>query len=163
MPHRDDVPRDMLFGLLALQNGMVTRDQLVAAFGAWTAAPGKPLADLLAGQGALRPEHRPLLDALVEAHLKIHGGDPEKSLAALELNRSTRESLAAAGGPEVEATLTQVGSGTDQDDDRTATFSVGAVRSIRNQPRIFFLPYSGRATLNTFYARGMTSMKIRSV
>ena len=42
--------RDLLFGLLALQNGMVSRDQLVAAFGAWTAAPGRPLADLLAGQ-----------------------------------------------------------------------------------------------------------------
>ena len=40
MPHRDDVPRDMLFGLLALQNGMVTRDQLVLAFGAWTGAAG---------------------------------------------------------------------------------------------------------------------------
>ena len=26
--------RDLLFGLLALQNGMVSRDQLVAAFGA---------------------------------------------------------------------------------------------------------------------------------
>ena len=34
MPRRDDTPRDLLFGLLALQNGMVTRDQLVAAFGA---------------------------------------------------------------------------------------------------------------------------------
>lgn len=27
----------LLFGLLALQNGFITRDQLVAAFGAWTA------------------------------------------------------------------------------------------------------------------------------
>src|SRR5262249_16726255 len=70
----------------------------------WTAA-GKPLADLLADQGALRPEHRPLLDALADAHLKLHGGDPEKSLAALDLNRSTRESLANAGGPKAEATL----------------------------------------------------------
>src|SRR5262245_45801037 len=98
MARRDDAPRDLLFGLLALQNGMVSRDQLVAAFGAWTAAPGQPLAEILAGQGALRPEHRPLLDALVDAHLKLHGGSPERSLAALELNRSTRESLAAVGG-----------------------------------------------------------------
>src|SRR5262249_6255228 len=32
--------------------------------------------------------------APVENHLKRHAGDPEKSLAALDLNRSTRESLA---------------------------------------------------------------------
>src|SRR5262249_2916540 len=83
MPRPHDPPRDLLFGLLALQNGMVTRAQLVMAFTAWTATPGKPLADLLAEQGALRPEHRPLLNALADAHIKLHGGDPEKSLAAL--------------------------------------------------------------------------------
>ena len=127
MPRHDNAPRDLLFGLLALQNGMVTRDQLVMAFTVWTATPGKALADLLAEQGALRPEHRPLLDALADAHVKLHGGDPEKSLAALGVDRSTRESLAAAGGPEVEATLHHVGSGsgTDGDADRTASYAVG--------------------------------------
>jgi serine/threonine-protein kinase len=127
MPRPDDAPRDLLFGLLALQNGMVTRNQLVMAFTVWTATPGKPLADLLAEQGALRPEHRPLLDALANAHIKLHGGDPEKSLAALGVDRSTRESLAAAGGPEVEATLHRVGSGpgSDGDADRTASYAVG--------------------------------------
>jgi WD40 repeat protein/serine/threonine protein kinase len=130
MPRRDNAPRNLLFGLLALQNGMVTRDELVAAFGAWTAAPGKPLADLLSEQGALRPEHRPLLDSLVEAHLKLHGGDPEKSLAALDLNHSTRESLAAAGGAEVEATLARAASGSDAGaSDRTSTYSVGTATS----------------------------------
>ena len=128
MPRRDDTPRNLLFGLLALQNGVVTRDQLVMAFTVWTAAPGKPLADLLSEQGALCPGHRPLLDALVDAHVKLHGGDPEKSLAALDLNRLTREGLAAAGGPVVEATLARVGSGSgsDGDADRTASYAVGA-------------------------------------
>jgi serine/threonine-protein kinase len=127
MPRSNDAPRDLLFGLLALQNGMVTRDQLVLAFAIWTAAPGKPLPDLLAEQGALRPEHRPLLDALAEAHLKLHGGDPEKSLAALDLNQSTRESLAAAGGQLVEATLAHVGSGSASNGgpDGTLSYQVG--------------------------------------
>ena len=53
-----------------------------------------------------RPARRPGR----RATWKLHGGDPEKSLAALDLNRSTRESLAAAGGPDVEATLAHVGS-----------------------------------------------------
>src|SRR6516165_1928120 len=133
MPRSNDAPRDLLFGLLALQNGMVTRDQLVAAFGAWTGAHGRPLAELLSDQGALRPEHRPLLDALVDAHLRLHDGDPEKSLAVLDLNRSTRESLARAGGPVVEATLAHVGSGSnsdgDGDVDHTMTYVVGAATS----------------------------------
>ncbi len=126
MPQRGAAPRDLLFGLLALQNALVSRDQLVLAFATWTAAPGRPLAILLAEQGALRPEHRPLLDALVEAHLKLHGGDPERSLAALDVNRSTRESLAAAG-PVVEATLACVGSGSVEGGgaDRTASYAAG--------------------------------------
>jgi serine/threonine protein kinase/tetratricopeptide (TPR) repeat protein len=127
MTRRDDAPRDLLFGLLALQNGLVTRDQLVAAFGAWTGAPGRALADLLVEQGALDPPGRDLLLALADRHIKAHGGDPEKSLAALDVNRSTRESLARAGGPGVEATLTRVGpgSGSDGDADRTATYALG--------------------------------------
>src|SRR3954469_24783923 len=87
MPRRDDAPRELLVGLLALQNGMVTRDQLVAAFGAWTAAD-RPMADLLVELGALRPGHQPLLEALAEAHLELHGGDPERSLATLDVRRS---------------------------------------------------------------------------
>jgi hypothetical protein len=138
MPRRDDAPRDLLFGLLALQNGMVTRDQLVLAFTAWTGSPGRPLADLLAEQGALRPEHRPLLEGLADAHLKLHGGDPKKSLAALDLNRSTRESLAHAGGAEVEATLAHVGSGSGSngDADRTSTYAVGTATSAGQRFRV---------------------------
>ena len=51
MARRDDAPRDLLLGLLALQNGMVTRDQLIAAFAVWNAAGDRALADLLAEQG----------------------------------------------------------------------------------------------------------------
>jgi hypothetical protein len=52
-PRRDDAPRDLLLGLLALQNGLVSRDQLAAAVAAWTGTPGRALAQLLVEQGAL--------------------------------------------------------------------------------------------------------------
>ncbi len=134
MTRRDDAPRDLLLGLLALQNALVTRDQLVLAFASWTATPGKHLAALLVEQGALRNEHRPLLDSLVDAHLKLHGGDAERSLAALEINRSTRNSLAEAA-PAVEATIARLGSGSgsgsgsteEADADSTTSFGSGAV------------------------------------
>ncbi|MGO9464371.1 MAG: protein kinase domain-containing protein [Isosphaeraceae bacterium] len=122
-------PRDLLLGLLALQNALVTRDQLVLAFAVWTAAPGKPLAALLNEQGALRQEHVPLLEALVDTHLKVHGGDAERSIAALDINRSTRESLAAAA-PAVEASIAQIRTSTiedsDGDADRTTNYAAGS-------------------------------------
>ncbi len=128
MSRRDDAPRDLLFGLLALQNGMVNQPQLVAAFGAWTTSPGRTIADLLVEHGALTASRRVLLDALLAEHIAAHEGDAEKSLAALELDRSTRENIAAAGGADVEGTLAYVGSGpgSDGDPDRTGTYSVGS-------------------------------------
>ena len=69
-------------------------------------------------------------------HVKKHGGDVEKSLAAVPANRSTRASLADLGEPEIEATLARVtrsknGQATEADDDpdRTSTLSVGAATS----------------------------------
>jgi serine/threonine-protein kinase len=124
-----------LFGLLALQNGLVTRDQLVAAIGAWTGAPDGVLAEILVEQRAIDPTGRDLLLALAERHLRAHGGDPEKSLAALDVPPSTRESLAAAGGRVVEATLARAGSGpgsvsgSSRGSERTATYSVGTATS----------------------------------
>ena len=74
---------NLLFGLLALQNGLIDQVQLVAAFQAWTRDKARPLADHLVGRGDLDAEQRGLLEALVAQHLKKHGGDAEKSLAAV--------------------------------------------------------------------------------
>jgi tetratricopeptide (TPR) repeat protein/tRNA A-37 threonylcarbamoyl transferase component Bud32 len=121
---------ELLFGLLALQNGLVTRDQLVAAFAVWTTA-GRSMADIMAEQGALDPARRALLEALLAAHLNLHAGDTARSLAALDLNGSTREKLAAAGGADIEASLTHVGIGSSfsGDVDHPSTFTIGSTAS----------------------------------
>ena len=130
MSRRDDAPRDLLFGLLALQNGLVTRDQLVAAFGVWTAAPTRSLADLLGEQAALNLARRALLDAFVTEHLALHEGDPEKSLAGLAIGRSTRDSLRAAAGPDAEPSLGLVGTDPGSTEhEETLTYSVGSSTS----------------------------------
>src|SRR5262249_61493709 len=103
--------RHLLFGLLALQNGLINQVQLVAAFQAWTLDKVRALADLLVDRGDLSRSRRELLDALVEEHLKEHGGDAERSLAAIPAGRSTRESLANLGDPDIRATLGHFGSG----------------------------------------------------
>ena len=126
--------RNLLFGLLALQNGLIDQDQLVAAFRAWSRDKGRQIADYLVARGDLDADQRSVVEAMVGLHLKKHGGSTEKSLAAIPAGRSTRESLAALGDPDIEATLAHVGSGpastqSDADPDRTATYSVGSATS----------------------------------
>src|SRR6516164_6884351 len=126
--------RNLLFGLLALQNGLINQVQLVAAFQAWTLDKARALADLLVDRGDLSRSRRELLDALVEEHLKEHGGNAERSLAAIPAGRSTHESLARLGDPDIEGTLAQVGAHSTQQDgeadpDRTASYAVGMATS----------------------------------
>ena len=124
--------RHLLFGLLALQNGLIDQGQLMLAFQAWTRDKSKSLADHLEARGDLAGTKKALLDALAEVHLEAHGGDVEKSLAVIPANRSTRAGLAAMGEPEIESTLALVtrnnhGQATEVDDDpdRTGSLSVG--------------------------------------
>ena len=118
----------LLFGLLALQTGLIDQAQLVVAFQAWTRDRGRPLAEHLVALGGLDPGDRAAVEAMAERHLKKFGGDAEKSLAAIPAGRSTREGLAALGDPQIGATLARVGSAspsTELDADRTSTYGVG--------------------------------------
>ena len=141
---REDCPmaaiaaeRDLLFGLLALQVGLIDQGQLVAAFQAWTRDRARPLAEHLAARGDLDPDQRAGVEALVGLHLKKHGGDAGKSLAAIPAGRSTRKSLAALGNHEIEHTLTQLATPPpDGDADRTASYAVGSTASDGQRFRI---------------------------
>jgi serine/threonine protein kinase len=104
-----DASRDLLFGLLALQNGLIDQARLVAAFQAWSLDKSRPMADVLLSQGALDPDDRGAIEALVARHLKKHGGDPEKSLAALGAGWSTREGLRRLADRDLDASLAHVG------------------------------------------------------
>src|SRR6516162_4287784 len=115
--------RDLLFGLLALQNGLIDQGALFAAFAAWTRDKARPLAEHLAHRGDLDPDQRAGVEAMVALHLKKHGGDAARSLAALPAGRSTRESLAALGDPAIERSLTQFAAGSDGEADRTASYA----------------------------------------
>jgi serine/threonine-protein kinase len=124
-----DADRHLLFGLLALQNGLIDQGQLVAAFQAWTRDRARPLAEHLAARGDLDGEQRAGVEAMVALHLRKHGGSAERSLAAVPAGRSTRESLERIGDPVIDATLSGVGSASGSSDgadsDRTASYAVG--------------------------------------
>jgi serine/threonine-protein kinase len=124
--------RDLLFGLLALQNGLINQVQLVAAFQAWTLDKARALADHLVDRGDLDADDRSVVEALVARHLKKHGGDVERSLAAIPAGRSTRESLARINDPDVGGTLARLGSAPTRhgdESDRTASYAVGTATS----------------------------------
>jgi eukaryotic-like serine/threonine-protein kinase len=123
---------DLLFGMLALQNGLIDQVQLVSAFQAWTRCRGKPLAEHLVLRGDLDAEQRTGVEAMLALHLKKHGGDVEKSLAAIAAGRSTCEGLSRMGDADIEASLAHLGHASTQageEADRTSTYSVGVATS----------------------------------
>src|SRR5262245_45325466 len=131
--------RNLLFGLLALQNGLINQAQLVAAFQAWTLDKARDLAAHLIGLGHLNDAQRAAVEVMADLHVAKHG-DVEQSLGAIPAGRSTRESLARLGDPDLGATLGQVGSGhgstEDGDADRTTSYAVGTATSDGQRFRI---------------------------
>ena len=71
--------RNLLFGLLALQNGLIDQVQLVAAFQAWTRDKARVLADQLIALGHLNTSQRAAVEVMAELHVAKHG-DVEHSL-----------------------------------------------------------------------------------
>jgi serine/threonine-protein kinase len=100
--------RNLLLGILALQMDFVSRDALVAAMHAWVLRKSTSLGQLLLEQGALRADTHALLEAIVEKHLEMHGGDAHKSLAAVSSIRSLRNDLEQIADPDLCDSLAQV-------------------------------------------------------
>ena len=114
--------RQLLFGLIALQVGLIDQSQLFAAFQGWARDKARPLADYLTDLGA---EGRVAVEAMVALHVKKHGGDTEQSLVSIHAGRSTRERLAAVGDPDLTRTVARLAAGsTETDGDQTVDNSV---------------------------------------
>ncbi len=126
--------RNLLFGLLALENGLITQDKFVAALRAWIRNQGRQFADYLVDSGDLDSGQRGVVQAMVVQHEKKHDDRTEQGLAAVTAGRSARESVVALGNTEIGATLTQTGYGlestqADADAQRSAGYSVGSTTS----------------------------------
>ncbi len=108
-PAGPSADRNLLFGILAVQMDFITRDALIAAMNAWVLAKHRPLGELLQEQGALTPPQRQALDLVTAEHLKAHGGDPQRSLAAVGVPETVHRELESVPDAEVHATLATVG------------------------------------------------------
>ena len=102
-----DTDSHVLFGLIALQVGLIDQAQLVAAFQASAREKTRPLADHLCVQRSLDADSRAAVEAMAAWHLRKHGGDAVRSLAAIPASRAMREQLAAVGDPELTVTITR--------------------------------------------------------
>jgi hypothetical protein len=108
-PSRPASDRNLLFGILALQMDFISRDALIAAMNAWVLDKARPLGQILQDQGALAADERAVLEALVEKHLRKHGGDAERSLAAIGSAGPVRDELRRLADPDLDASLARVG------------------------------------------------------
>jgi serine/threonine-protein kinase len=127
----DAADRNLLFGLLALQNGLINQSQLVATFQAWTLDKARSLADHLVSLGHLNDAERAVVEAMAALHVQ-KSGDVEQSLAAIPAGRSTRENLAGLGDPQLNATLALTRADSTElnaEADRTASYALGTVTS----------------------------------
>ena len=100
--------RNLLFGIVALQMDFVGRDALVAAMHAWVLEKSKPLGQILEDHKALTRSRRTILEALVAEHVRQHGGDPARSLAALSSGDAARSAFEVVDDSEVRASLVLV-------------------------------------------------------
>jgi serine/threonine-protein kinase len=129
-PHTHSADRNLLIGIIAFQMDFISRDQLIAAMHAWVLSKASPLSQILLDQGALSDPRRALLDALVDEHIKLHAGDPQRSLAAVSSIASVRHELSRIPDQELQASLPLVSAARARDDSaddlfRTQNASVG--------------------------------------
>jgi eukaryotic-like serine/threonine-protein kinase len=87
--------RDFLFGVLAVQLGQATPQQVMAAASAYVVDQSRSVADNLMAAGAISEERRRMLDGMVDEALKVHGGDVHKTMQSIGGDRAI---LASFGG-----------------------------------------------------------------
>jgi serine/threonine-protein kinase len=92
--------RNLLFAVLAMQAGLVGRDDLLAAMNAWALDRSRPLGEFLTEQRALPAEDRDAVERLVERRLARHGQDAAECLAALPLTPHLIDTIDVLPGAE---------------------------------------------------------------
>jgi serine/threonine-protein kinase len=102
---------NLLFGVLALQMDFIDRDALINGLQRWVFDKTRSLGQILHEQGQLSADRVRLLDALVQAHLQVHGDDPQRSLAAVSVSRPLASDLQVVVDADLQASLAHAAAG----------------------------------------------------
>ena len=89
--------RDILLGVIAIQLGQATAQQVMAAASAFFADPSRSIPERLLAEGALSPEQLRALEDLVDEAVRAHGGDLHEASRSL----GASEGLPASSGGSV--------------------------------------------------------------
>jgi tRNA A-37 threonylcarbamoyl transferase component Bud32 len=74
--------RNLLFGMLALQNRLVDQHDPIAAFQCWSRERSRPMARIMVERGALTEHDHAMLEGLVRRHVQKHEGEGVVCLGA---------------------------------------------------------------------------------
>ena len=85
MSKSSDPSHDLLFGLLAMQTGLIDEGALFAAFAAWSRDKSACVADHLVALGHLDAPRRAAAEGIAGLHVQALGGDSRKSLGVLSV------------------------------------------------------------------------------
>jgi formylglycine-generating enzyme required for sulfatase activity/tRNA A-37 threonylcarbamoyl transferase component Bud32 len=149
-----DAERSLLFGLVALQMDLISRDALVAGLNAWVLRKHTPLGQVLVEQGALSAPRRDLLESLVNEHIAAHGDDPARSLATIESAGSARRELETVADPDLQASLAHVTVAGTVNDDPFATRLDTETLAARTASGAATTSEGGRFRVIRFHAKG---------
>jgi serine/threonine-protein kinase len=121
--------RNLLFGILALQANLISRDALISAMNTWAVQKATPLGQILIEQGALTTEGHAAVETLVRLSLDRHAGDARKSLAEFRFLLPTRHSLPEVADADIQAGLAELSTGLPPTAN-TANPDVGPARAL---------------------------------
>jgi tRNA A-37 threonylcarbamoyl transferase component Bud32 len=102
-----DTDRNLLFGVLAMQQDLIDPRQFADACAGWAVRKDKPLADILIERGWITEDDRRDVERFLERKLNRHGGDVRASLAAVA-DPAARDVIRAVDDPEVRNSLSSL-------------------------------------------------------
>jgi serine/threonine protein kinase len=101
-----DVDRNLLFGVIALQDDLVDQKQFTEACAVWALHMDSPLADVLIERRWITPEDRREIDRKVERKIKKHGNVRASLAAAAGVD--ARDAIRAVDHPEIRKSLSSL-------------------------------------------------------
>jgi serine/threonine-protein kinase len=127
-----EADRNLLFGILAVQNGLIEQTDLIDAIQSWARERSSPIAQVLVERGVLSENDRSLLDDLVRRHVAKHGGTAEASLSAFPAPGALADRLRAVitRDQDLEDSLARFSACDDSDLSGRSSLTIGIGSSI---------------------------------
>lgn len=125
----DRFARQFLFAVMAVDRGLINRDAFMAAVNGWSFDKSVPLADQFIRLNAMNQAVALELEAIIDQHMKEHGGDLARCLdvADTSVRKALAQALAAIPDDEIRkcVDLLNANSGTGQPNEPARPRNVG--------------------------------------